>query len=391
MALHHLWCMRLLYSCSELGFGHVSRTVALGKRLEQKGHDVNFFSGGKANELLSREFGKVYYCRPVTWYENSRGIDTAASLINILFPLPFFNPEKRVFQIKSPNAIETAQRYYDLRRQIRQIKPDLIIADGDLNALRLAHRWKIPAVYITNLVRPSYGFSPILNPGERFTERYVRPCLKIIIPDMPPPYTVCEYNLNNMDSIGIMSKVEFVGSFIEMEHVHGDEDHVFASISGPLGTRLKLMQVVLPVLSEYEVKSVVSLGLPGERKTKKIGNCTIYSWLSPQERAEYMRNARLIIFSGGHITCLEAIGYEKPSVCIPTQPEQLGNAVKLQRLGCAVLAKSSSQLRAAVQIIEKHRETFRQKITEVHRFARRFKGLDRAVEVIESIGHAALS
>jgi UDP:flavonoid glycosyltransferase YjiC (YdhE family) len=63
--------MRLLYACSELGLGHASRTAALGKRLEQRGHEVFFFSGGKAYQLLKKEFKNVYPVTPVAWYENS--------------------------------------------------------------------------------------------------------------------------------------------------------------------------------------------------------------------------------------------------------------------------------------------------------------------------------
>jgi UDP-N-acetylglucosamine--N-acetylmuramyl-(pentapeptide) pyrophosphoryl-undecaprenol N-acetylglucosamine transferase len=377
--------MRLLYSCSELGLGHASRTTALGKRLEQNGHEVFFFSGGKAYQLLKKEFKNVYPCTPVAWYENARGIDASASLLNILFPLPIFNYEQNKFEIKNSNVMETTHRYYDLRRHIKKIKPDLIVADGDMHALRLAHRWKFPVLYITNLIRPSYGFSPILNPGERFTERYVKQCSKILIPDVPPPYTVCEYNLSNLDKMGIRDKVEFAGGFLDMSLVKGSEEHVFASVSGPFGTRARLTQMILPVLKELKVKSVVSLGLPGEKKTAQVGNCVVHTWLSSQERQECMRNARLIVFSGGHITCLETIKYAKPSICVPTQPEQLGNAVKLQNLGCSIIVRSSKQLGLAVQRIEEQKQLFKSKVEALNRFSNSFKGLDRAVEIIENI------
>ena len=223
-------------------------------------------------------------------------------------------------------------RYYDLRRDILKIKPDLIVSDGDIHALRLANRWKIPSVYITNMIRPSYGFSAALNPGERFTERYVKNCSKIIIPDNPPPYTVCEYNIGDLDKMGLKEKVEFVGSFLDTTPMKGSEEHIFAPISGPFGTRAKLTQIIIPVLEELKTKSIISLGMPGKKITAKKGNCEIHTWLSSQERQECMENSELVIFSGGHITCFETIKYEKPSICIPTQPEQMGNAAKLQNL-----------------------------------------------------------
>jgi len=379
--------MKLLYACSELGLGHAARTAALGKRLEQNGHEVHFFSGGKAYQLLRKEFTNVYPVAPIAWYENTSGIVTSASLINILFPLPYFNSETGKLQIKNSNAMETIHRYYDLRQNINKIKPELLIADGDLNALRLAQRWKIQSAYITNLIRPSYGFSQLLNPGERITERYVKKSDKIIIPDNPLPYTICEYNLGNLQNVGIADKTEFVGSFFDTSPTKSSEQHIFAPVSGPFGTRAKLLKMLIPTFKELGVKSVISLGVIGERKTVKLGNCTVHSWLSSQERVECMRNAKLVVFSGGHITCFETVKYAKPSVCIPTQPEQLANAAKLQNLGCSKIARTKAQLKAAIREIEEKSQFFKTSVEKLNSFSNKFNGLNRAVEIIENMRH----
>src|SRR4030042_4378197 len=100
--------------------------------------------------------------------------------------------------------------------------------------------------------------------------------------------------------MGISEKVEFAGSFLDTTYTQGLEEHIFAPISGPFGTRAKLMQMIIPVLKELKIKSIVSLGLPSEKNTAKIGNCEIHAWLSPQGRQECLRNARLIVISGGH-------------------------------------------------------------------------------------------
>jgi uncharacterized protein (TIGR00661 family) len=369
--------------CSELGLGHVSRIIPLGRKLQEKGHELFFFSGGKAYALLQKEFSNVYPCTPVAWYENASGIVASASLLNILFPLPLLNSEKNRFEIKSSTAMETVHRYYDLRRNIRKIKPDLIVADGDLHALRMAARWHFPAVYIANLIRPSCGFSAFLNPGERFVERYVKTCAKIIVPDNPPPYTISEYDLGDLDSIGISEKTEFAGSFLDTTYTQGLEEHVFAPISGPYGTRAKLTQMIIPVLEKLETKSIISLGTPGKKTTAKKGNCEIHAWLSTQEREEAMKNAKLIVFSGGHRTCFETIKYGKPSICIPTQPEQMGNAAKLQRLNCSISVKNTHELRAAVQKIEAESQRFRRNVMALNAFSSKFNGVKRAVEIIE--------
>ena len=370
--------------CSELGLGHVSRIIPLGKKLREKGHELFFFSGGKAYELLRKEFRNVYPCTPVAWYENAGGIVTSASLINILFPLPVFNHEKNKVETKTSTSMETVHRYYDLRRHIKKIKPNLIIADGDLHALRMASRWKFPAVYIANLIRPSFGFSAFLNPGERFVERYVKTCLKIIIPDNPPPYTITECNLGDLDSIGIKEKTEFVGSFLNTTYTQGSAEHVFAPISGPYGTRAKLTQMILPVLEKLETKSIITLGTPSKNITTKKGNCEIHSWLSTQKRQETMKNAKLIIFSGGHMSCFETVKYAKPSICIPTQPEQMGNAAKLQKLNCSISVKNTQELKNAVQKIQEEHQLFTRNVKKLNTFSNKFNGLHRAVEIIEN-------
>ncbi len=59
------------------------------------------------------------------------------------------------------------------------------------------------------------GSQLFLSPGERIVERYVKNCSKIVIPDNPPPYTISEYSVGNLDNLGLKGKVEYVGSFVD--------------------------------------------------------------------------------------------------------------------------------------------------------------------------------
>jgi uncharacterized protein (TIGR00661 family) len=352
--------------------------------LAEKGHELFLFSGGSPYQLLKKEFENVYSCTPVVWYESSFGVIASASVLNILIPLPRYNYEANKLEIKSSNAAETIHRYYDLRKRILKIKPEMIIADGDMHALRLAHRWKIPSVYITNVIRPSCHFSPLLIPGERFTERYVKKCKRIIVPDNPKQ-TICEYSIGDIEQMGIKEKVEFVGSFLNLNSERGSEKHIFAPISGPLGTRAKLARMVIPVLSRLNIKSIVSLGEPSNKGMKKIGNCEIYSWLDIKQRYEYMKNAEIVLLSGGHGTCFEVIKYGKPSICIPTQPEQMGNAKKMQELKCSISVENETQLKIAITEIKEKKELYKNNVKKVNDYSKKFNGIRNAVEVIENI------
>jgi UDP:flavonoid glycosyltransferase YjiC (YdhE family) len=170
-----------------------------------------------------------------------------------------------------------------------------------------------------------------------------------------------------------------------MMSTEGSEEHVFAPISGPLGTRAKLKQTIIPVLKNLEIKSIISLGVPSKKMHTKVGNCEIHNWLSQQERHEYMKNSKLIVFSGGHITCLETIKYAKPSICIPTQSEQMGNARKMQDLNCSIVVKNREQLRLAIQKIEKKKQFYKSNVKALNLYANKFKGLEKAVAIIEDL------
>lgn len=377
--------MRMILSCAEIGLGHVSRIIPLGKRLESHGHEIHYFSGGKAYELLKREFKNVYPVQEVNWYENNYGILTSASLINMFFPLPLFNNELNRFEVKRSNAYEIIHRYYDLRQNIRDLAPDVLVADGDLNALRLGMRWKIPSVYIENMIKPSYGFTSFLSPGMSFLERYYRACQKIIIPDNPMPFTVSEYSIGDINAMGLADKTEYVGSFVDTTPERGAQEHIFAPISGPIGTRSKILKNLLPVLENVKDKCIISLGTPGKKASAKIGNYELHTWLTPKDRSQAMRNAKYVIFSGGHATCFETIKYGKPSICIPTQPEQLGNAAKLEKLQCGIVVKNKKQLKNAIEKMEANLDAYTKKAEELSAFSSRFNGLDRAIEIIESL------
>jgi uncharacterized protein (TIGR00661 family) len=167
--------------------------------------------------------------------------------------------------------------------------------------------------------------------------------------------------------------------------VKGSEDHIFAPISGPVGTRSKLIKTLLPVLENVKTNVIISLGIPGKKASAKIGNCELHNWLSTQERQEAMKNAKYVIFSGGHITCFETVKYAKPSICIPTQPEQAGNAAKLQDLNCSIKVKNQKDLAKAVKRMAEEHEFFKKHMLALNEFSNRFKGLDRAVAIVEGL------
>ncbi len=97
-----------------------------------------------------------------------------------------------------------------------------------------------------------------------------------------------------------------------------------------------------------------------------------------------MKNSKIVIFSGGHGTCFEVIKHRKPSICIPTQPEQMGNARKLDKLKCSIYVENKRQLKPAIEEIEGKIEFYKRNVERLSEYSSRFKGLDSAVTVVEN-------
>jgi hypothetical protein len=63
----------------------------------------------------------------------------------------------------------------------------------------------------------------------------------------------------------------------------------------------------------------------------------------------------------------------------------LGNAVKLQDLNCSITVKNRKQLEKAVEKMENEKETYNRNVASLSEFSCRFKGLDRAVSIVETL------
>jgi uncharacterized protein (TIGR00661 family) len=225
-----------------------------------------------------------------------------------------------------------------------------------------------------------------INPGKfALVDKYVKQCTKIIVPDNPPPHAISDYNIGNINGSTLENKIEYVGPFTDVTPTQGQDEHIFAPISGPTGTRSKILNILLPVLQKASTKTIISLGIPGKKTLTKTGNCEIHTWLSETEREQAMKNAKYVVFSGGHTTCFETIKYAKPSICLPTQPEQGGNAAKLQDLGCSIKVKNQKELIEAMQQIEHYSANYKKNVLKLNKISNKYNGLNRAVEIVETI------
>ena len=115
------------------------------------------------------------------------GPSVSKSLMNLL--LPVSNNPSLVRQVVS--YLREERKLYDAERF------DLVISDGDMGSNILARNRNIPCLFITNQFRPRlYSTRSYLYPSLLFVARQIAKASKILVADSPPPYTMCEYNLN---------------------------------------------------------------------------------------------------------------------------------------------------------------------------------------------------
>jgi UDP:flavonoid glycosyltransferase YjiC (YdhE family) len=168
----------------------------------------------------------------------------------------------------------------------------------------------------------------------------------IILPDLPPPYTISEKNLWGSN----VEKIRYVGFLAPSDRGEADEaakefiadnrPKIFWQVSGPPQTRGSFLAMALECSKALARKYAfaVSAGNPMGRTTPiRFGGGWFYEWCGIPQL--YFARCDVVISRAGHGTIGQAILASKPSllVPIPKQPEQEGNAEKAARLGVSLV------------------------------------------------------
>ncbi|MGI0036382.1 MAG: glycosyltransferase, partial [Nitrososphaera sp.] len=166
---------------------------------------------------------------------------------------------------------------------------------------------------------------------------------------------------------------------------------VFVHVSGPLRTRLTLINLALESLKLFDskIQFVVSEGrADGDPSPKRIGRSGWYYEWCPV-RDEIFAMSSLLVVRGGHVALSQALQYGKPVVSVPIENhgEQLGNSARVAQLGMGItlhptgltaeqLAKGISEVLAD--------PGYRKKATELQVLSERADGLDNVVQIVSS-------
>ncbi len=346
--------MRIYFVSNGLGFGHVSRDVQLALELEKRGHEIIFSTYGDGIRFLKNynfevieveEFGEVSF--------TSREVELYKSIV-------------KTIKSVSPSIL------MDQRKILKDISPDLMVVDGYIPAMvsRIFSSWKNMQLYlITNETiqwKRLGGNLPVKKIAEFSEALLVYLADRVIIPDFPPPYTVCLENLGFFDQ---KEKFHFVGPIVRDIPDTDNRKNIVVSFGGS-----KVRADVTEVLKRTE---------------EILGEKFVYGYeLKHEDYLNRLREAKLLITHGGHNSIMEALAFGKPVVGIPIKnyPERQGNlaGVERLRLGRVMDVDWLNEQVLATAVEEVSGEEYHTRAKVLSKLARAMPGIDKAVALIEN-------
>ncbi len=390
--------MKIYFAPCGIGLGHVGRCLPIAKRLAKENVEIIFSTYREGIGYVERENFPLLKAPPIGFQVKPDGsVDFRQTVIN---PGPFIASFTLLNQIG-----------FELKA-IGSIRPDIVVSDSRVSPLIAARLLGVPRICILNQFQMRVPRKKRFLRLSRLAESIVLAFIgltwtmgnSVLIPDFPPPYTICEGNL--VIPRAYRKSVKLIGPILPERpnslptkeklrkklNLPMDKPVIFVPISGPTTEKAfvtgVLRKILLDFPSDYEI--VVSYGYPNaDTKPIRHGNVTIYRWLP--NRFEYLKACDVAIGRAGHGTITQCICYGKPMVIIPTpgHTEQLTNADHAKNLGVAKIVlqevlDKEKLLKSVQQILQP--ETI-QRTEEVQKEALKHDGLKNAAKAIVAVAN----
>jgi hypothetical protein len=375
------------------GSGHYSRMMRLNEALTDYVDDeldVHFSSKDHVYEKLLKKFPdkkeKIHEILMPTPIDGKFGPSVSKSLMNILLPIA-----------DNPSLIRQIVNYLREERKLYNKENfDLVINDGDMGSNILAKNRNIPSLFVTNQFRPKlYNSRSYLYPSLIFIAKQISKASKILVADSPPPYTMCEYNLNFIEEA--KEKVTYVGHFTnsnqiektektDLEKLVENNDFGYWMRTGNKSTNDGTGQRYEQVFHQNEMKDEkriishaknesnidVVIGKNGEKYSisealeKRVDWIQIdIGFLSEQEKDTVLDLCKYAVVNGSHTVMGEIMGGKsKPIIGIPIYDEHTNNIKWAQEKNLGILAIKTSQVVQGISKIKENYEEFEGNLKE---------------------------
>ncbi|MCA9811751.1 MAG: glycosyltransferase [Nitrosarchaeum sp.] len=379
------------------GSGHYSRMMRLNSVLPDhiKDYDIHYSSKDHVYQKLLEKFPdkkeNIHEILMPTPIDGKFGPSISLSMLNVLLPVSGNPP--LVKQIAS--YLRQERKLYDYE------KFDLVINDGDMGSNILARNRNIPSLFITNQFRPKmYKSRSYFYPSLIFVAKQIAKASKILVADSPPPYTMCEYNLNFTKEVE--HKITYVGHFTnskeiqktvasDLEKMIENAEFGYWMRTGNKSTNDGTGQRYEEIFHRDEMRSekrIISharndpsidsvTGMDGKKYSisdaleKKIDWIQIdIGFLSEQEKDTVLNLCKYAVVNGSHTVMGEILGGKaKPIIGIPIYDEHTNNIRWAEEKNLGVLANTTKEAVKAVFYI---REKYNKLEESLGEFSRNF-------------------
>jgi len=381
------------------GSGHYSRMMRLNQVLPDyiENFEIHFSSKDHVYEKLLEKFPtkreQIHEILMPTPIDGKFGPSVSLSMLNMLLPIA-----------KNPPLVKQISSYLKEERKLyNQEKFDLVINDGDVGSNVLAERRGIPSIFITNQFIPKLWKSRFyFYPSLIFIAKQIAKANRILVADSPPPYTICEYNLNFPEKV--KDKVTYVGYFTnskisskkpttDLENLIQNSDFGYWIRTGNKSTNEGTGAKYDEVFNESEIKDekrIIShakkdptidrvLDKEGKKYSiaealeKKIDWIQIdIGFLSEQEKTTVLDFCKYVVVNGSHTTLGEVLGEKaKPIIGIPIYDEHTNHIRWAEEKNLGILANNKKQVIKAITKIKNNYSSFEDSLRE---FSKKFVG-----------------
>ncbi len=374
------------------GSGHYSRMMRLNSALDdniKEKFEIHFSSKDHVYQKLLEKFpnhkNQIHQILMPTPIDGKFGPSILLSLLNLLLPVS-----------KNPSLVKQVISY--LREEGKlydREKFDLVINDGDIGSNIIAKNRQIPSLFITNQFKPKlYRSRSYFYPALIFISKQIEKASRIIVADSPPPYTMCEYNLNFTKKV--KEKVTYVGHFTsvnigkkaksDLEKLVENSEFGYWMRTGNRSTNDGTGQRYEQVFHQSEMvdeKRIISharndptidvvFGKDGKKYSvsdaleKKIDWIQIdIGFLSDQEKETILKFSKYAVVNGSHTVMGEILGgMRKPIIGIPIYDEHTNNIKWAEERNLGVLAIKTKQIIKSISKIKENYNKFEESLVD---------------------------
>jgi hypothetical protein len=317
--------------------------------------------------------------------DGKMGPSIMLSMLNLMLPIS-----------RNPPLFKQISDYLKSERHLYDTeKFDLVINDGDVGSNVIARNRGITSLFITNQFRPKLWKSRFyFYPSLIFVSKQIATATRIIVADSPPPYTICEYNLNFPEKI--KEKVTYVGHFAsnkviesksktDLEKLIENEKFGYWMRTGNKSTNDSTgrkfeeifhderMKNEKRVISHAKNDPLINRVIGKDGKTYSISDAldSKIDWiqidigfLSEVEKQTVLKFSNYVVINGSHTVMGEILGVNsKPIIGIPVYDEHTNNLQWAEEKNLGIMARNKKQVIEAISRIINNYNKFQEQLS----------------------------